>query len=240
MARAQENHFPVKLRYIILFVLLLALLLATVGTLAWMRHIRSLQTATLVRVSDLTLVGPNPNTPNSAIVNLGDIDVSEGGSNSYVFGVQTNHVSSFTVQLAHTTNIPITYAIYPAAPAGSGESPDITENEASFVKKGNPLNGAYRNESAPDSGLASRNDSYYKSTYEIKNTENAYAHVQENAAPLYWQSELITLENDVALTYFILDVSWKSGVNSKETDMVYLTVGTGGTGEAGGTEQAGG
>lgn len=225
MARAQKNHFPVKLRYIVLFVILLALLLAAVGTLAWMRHMRSLQTATLVQVTSLTLVGPDPDTPNSAIVNLGDIDVSEGSSKSYVFGVETDPGNKFQIQLAHTTNTPFQYKVYKARKANSSETPNVTEGGVGFIK-GNHVVGAYKNETSSGSNLAKREntDPYYKSTYQLG--DSVYSFVQQNAAPLYWRSDPITQGENVAVTYYILDVIWAAGQNNKETDMVYLTVGT--------------
>lgn len=226
MAREQKNLFPVRLRFVVLFLILLALLLAAVGTVAWMRHIRSLQTATLVQVTSLSLEGPNPNTPNTAIINLGDKDISTGGSASYVFGVRTNNVPSFTVQLAHTTNIPFTYTIYPATPVASGQTPDITEDGASFVKSATSLSGEYANQTALGSNLARRDDDYYNSTYGVKGS--VYGNVQKNAMPLYWQSSNISPSSENSVTYFILEVSWTAGENDKETDMVYLTVGTGG------------
>lgn len=223
MAREQKNHFPVKLRYIVLFVILMALLLAAVGTLAWMRHMRSLQTATLVQVTTLTLVGP---TPNSAIVNLGDIDVSEPGPKSYVFGVETSsgNNSNFQVQLAHTTNTPFRYTIYSAEKLGSPQDGAVKE-QGVYFKKGDAVRGGYKNETSPGSKLASQesNNSYYTGTY-----GSYLTNVQQNAAPLYWQSDIITPTPTptATVTYFILDVSWDAGENNKETDMVYLTVGT--------------
>ena len=225
MAREQKNHFPVKLRYIVLFVILLALLLAAVGTLAWMRHMRSLQTATLVQVTSLTLVGPDPDTPNSAIVNLGDIDVSEGGSKSYVFGVETESGNKFQIQLAHTTNTPFQYKVYKAKKANSGETPDVPGGISGFIRVA-PIDVAYKNETSPGSNLAIQNgnDPFYKGTYKFG--DDVYGHVQQNAAPLYWRSDPITQEQGVTITYFILDVTWNGGENNKETDIVYLTVGT--------------
>ena len=221
MARSQnpKKHVSIKLRYLVLFLILLALLLAAVGTVAWMRFIRSLQTVTMVQVTSLSLEGPNPDIPNTAIINIGDKDVSEPGSESYVFGVRTYIGKKFQVQLAHTTNTPFRYTIYEATKAASNQTPDVTEQEIGFLK-GKVLSGAYKNEASSGSNMALQGgDHYYTSTYDTYT-----ANVQQNAAPLYWQSESVTPENEV--TYFILDVSWKAGDNNKETDMVYLTVGT--------------
>lgn len=220
MARVQKNHFPVKLRYIILFVLLLALLMTAVGTLAWMRQMRSLQTATLVQVTSLSLEGPNPETPNSAIINLGDIDATVADHESYVFGVRTGIDKKFQVQLAHTTNTPFSYRIYSAEKLDSQQDGAV-EEQGVYFKKGDAVSGGYKNETSPGSKLASQesNSSYYTGTY-----GSYLTNVQKNAAPLYWQSESITQTAEVS--YFILEVSWAARENTKETDMVYLTVGT--------------
>ena len=221
MARVQKNHFPVKLRYIILFVLLLALLLAAVGTLAWMRQMRSLQTATLVQVTSLSLEGPNPETPNSAIINLGDIDATVAGHESYVFGVRTSVGKNFQVQLAHTTNNPFTYTIYQAE-VTTADNPYVTEDQVSFNTNG-LLDGFYLNLDSSSGDAKPKGDNYYDKTYDTE--KGIYEYVQKDAAPLYWRSNIVEAQQDV--TYYILDVSWSAQpINTKETDMVYLTVGT--------------
>lgn len=215
MARSQnpKKHVSIKLRYLVLFLILLALLLAAVGTVAWMRYIRSLQTVTLVQVTNLSLVGPDDNT---LAIDLGDLDVSTGSSKDYAFGVNSVNLDTCTIQLAHTTNIPFTYEIYKATKSGDS----FTYGDSDLVV------GSYLNKNENNVAFQGDND-YFTSTY--KNA-SGYS-VQKNAAPLYWQSDS---ENPVSITvndttYFILKVIWGSGLeNNKETDMVYLTVGTGG------------
>ena len=214
MARSQnpKKHFSVKLRYLVLFLILLALLLAAVGTVAWMRYIRSLQTVTMVQVTNLSLVGPDDNT---LAIDLGDLDVSTGNSKDYAFGVNSVNLDTCTIQLAHTTNIPFTYKIYKA-----------TKNGNSFTYTASDLvNGSYLNKNDNDVAFQGDND-YFTSTYEKK--EGISYSVQKNAAPLYWQSGDVDINKD-GITYFILKVIWGDNLsNNKETDMVYLTVGTGG------------
>ena len=211
MARSQnpKKHFSVKLRYLVLFLILLALLLAAVGTVAWMRYIRSLQTVTLVQVTSLSLVGPDENT---LAIELGDLDVSSNGSKDFVFGVKSVNLDKCTIQLAHTTNIPFQYEIYKA-----------TKNGNSFSTS-ELLTGRYLNQ-YEESSLALQGDNqYFTSTYQAGT--GSYGHVQKNAAPLYWQSGDVTITENQT-TYFILKVIWGNGLsNNKETDMVYLTVGT--------------
>lgn len=214
MARSQnqKKHFSIKLRYLVLFLILLALLLAAVGTVAWMRYIRSLQTVTMVQVTNLSLVGPDDKT---LAIDLGDLDVSTGNSKDYAFGVNSVNLDTCTIQLAHTTNIPFTYKIYKA-----------TKNGNSFTYTASDLvNGSYLNKNDNDVAFQGDND-YFTSTYEKK--EGISYSVQKNAAPLYWQSGDVDINKD-GITYFILKVIWGDNLsNNKETDMVYLTVGTGG------------
>ena len=214
MARSQnqKKHFSIKLRYLVLFLILLALLLAAVGTVAWMRYIRSLQTVTMVQVTNLSLVGPDDKT---LAIDLGDLDVSTGNSKDYAFGVNSVNLDTCTIQLAHTTNIPFTYKIYKA-----------TKNGNSFTYTASDLvNGSYLNKNDNDVAFQGDND-YFTSTYEKK--EGISYSVQKNAAPLYWQSGNVDINED-GTTYFILKVIWGDNLsNNKETDMVYLTVGTGG------------
>lgn len=229
MARSQKKTFPIRLRYVVLFLILLALLLAAVGTVAWMRYIRSLQTVTLVQVSNLLLEGP---TPTSVALDLGDFDVSEEGSKKYVFGVHTFDTPTFYVQLGHTTNTPFRYTIYQAEKSDTKpDSEYVYEGGFYFLNKG-VLPGKYVNQLGTQF-LADKNHDFYGSTYDkSKDT------VQKNAVPLYWKSGSVSVDsadgNDgSATTYFILEISWGAGEsNNKETDMVYLTVGTAG----GGTE----
>ena len=212
MARSQnqKKHFSIKLRYLVLFLILLALLLAAVGTVAWMRYIRSLQTVTMVQVTNLSLVGPDDKT---LAIDLGDLDVSTERSKEYVFGVESVGLENCTIQLAHTTNIRFTYEIYKA-----------TKNDNSFTYDNSDLVvGSYLNK---DGNVAFQgNDPYFTRTYENQ-AETPY-YVQKNAAPLYWKSNIVNI-NENNITYFVLKVTWENQKNTKETDMVYLTVGTGG------------
>ena len=227
MARSQKKPFPVRLRFVVLFLVLLALLLAAVGTVAWMRYIRSLQTVTLVQVSNLLLEGP---TPSSVALDLGDFNVEEAGSKQYVFGVHTFDTPTFYVQLGHTTNTPFRYTIYKAKKVENSPSPDDIQEAGVYFSNEGVLPGRYVNQFGSDF-LADKNHEFYDSTYETSDL------VQKNAVPLYWKSGAVSVDsaggNDgSATTYFILEISWDAGANNKETDMVYLTVGTAG----GGTE----
>ena len=86
-------------RFLVIALALAVVFAAVVGTLAWLRHMRSMQTVTLIRVSDRYLLGSDGS--NTSAVNLGSIDVSEPGSRSYAFGVKSG--SDYRLQLAYTT-----------------------------------------------------------------------------------------------------------------------------------------
>lgn len=225
MARSQnpKKHFSVKLRYLVLFLILLALLLAAVGTVAWMRYIRSLQTVTLVQVTSLSLVGPDENT---LAIELGDLDVSGAESKDFVFGVKSVNLNKCIIQLAHTTNIPFQYEIYKATKNDTSSGGNEVLAAGSYFSYGETIkakDAPYLN----GIGVALQGDDhYFTSTYQAGT--GSYGHVQKNAAPLYWRSGDVTIAENQT-TYFILKVIWGDGLsNNKETDMVYLTVGSGG------------
>lgn len=224
MARSQnqKKHFSIKLRYLVLFLILLALLLAAVGTVAWMRYIRSLQTVTMVQVTDLSLVGPDKNT---LAIDLGDLDVSTERSKEYVFGVESVGLETCTIQLAHTTNIPFQYEIYKATKNDTSSGGNEVLAAGSYFSYGDKIKGKEDNY-LNGTTIASQDNRFFTSTYEKK--EGISYSVQKNAAPLYWQSGNVDINED-GTTYFILKVIWGDNLsNNKETDMVYLTVGTGG------------
>lgn len=224
MSRKTNSNKTFIYRYLALVLVLAALGFAAVGTLAWLRYYRSLQTMTLVQVTDLTLEGPAENT---LAIDLGDIDAT-GGPQYYVFGVNAHLLDSCQIQLAHTTNIPLSYAIYHATKSDSQTDGALGPyaGNSYFTKKGDPISGSY-----PSDGSTKT----YHSTY------NENDSVQVNAVPKYWVSSdpvPITSNN---ISYFLLEVTpLSNATNNKETDMVYLTVGTvtgGGTTE---TTQGGG
>lgn len=225
MARSQnqKKHVSIKLRYLVLFLILLALLLAAVGTVAWMRYIRSLQTVTMVQVTDLSLVGPGGDK--TLAIDLGDLDVSKTGSQGFVFGVKSVGQPKCTIQLAHTTNIPFQYEIYKATKNDTSSGGNEVLAAGSYFSYGDKIKGKEDNY-LNGTTIAPQDNRFFTSTYEKK--EGISYSVQKNAAPLYWQSGNVGINED-GTTYFILKVIWGDNLsNNKETDMVYLTVGTGG------------
>lgn len=193
-------------RLLLLALVAAAVLAAAVGSLAWLRYTRSLQTYTKVQVPVLTIVGKDPT---SMIIDLGDIDVkNDTPPKRYEFGVQTSMDTQYWLQLAHTTNIGLRFSIYKA--------------DSNFTQ-GTKLDGKYLNpESETTPPLADATGTYHDKTY------GEYKKVQENAEPLYWQSYQMDIKRTTP-QYFILEVSWDNSIkNNKETDMVYLTAGISG------------
>ena len=184
------------------------------------------------------------------------IDVEAEDENSdpicekyYVFSVTGEAVSEFTLQIAHTTNNPFTYAVYSASqsltePDGGiyvpytvtedyGENPilpvdGVTTPQVVYYTLGSPLVGAYLNKTSDGTGSslnihASGDQDYHDLSYE------EYSHIQQHAIPLYWQSrrnEGSGNNKGSFAKYYILKITWPEGLrNSKETDIVYITAG---------------
>lgn len=202
----KQGRVSLKIRYLMAIFAAVMLLIAIGSTLAWMQYSRTLQTLTLVRVSYLDIVGPDKNT---MAMNLGDVDVSSPGNKAYIFGVESNNVEQFLLQLAYTTNIPFTYEVYQAEKLETGTSAgnSVTDNESGVsFSYGEKLN------------LTEKQDQ--NATY------GTYTYVQNNARPKYCQAGPISINNG-GTKYFILKITWgadAASVTNKETDMVYLTV----------------
>lgn len=204
---SREENRKLHRRSLLLIAALAGAIVLTLaaGTLAWLRYDRSLQTAAMIQVPTLSIRG---STDDAIPIDLGEIDVSGAGSKSVIFRVVSNPGTRYLVQLAHTTNIPLTYTIYPASTSGTGSS--VTENGVTCYYS-TALDGAYLNQ----------NGTQHEATY------GTYGNVQKNAEPLYWQSEVQT--SDAGDDFYVLVVSWSGGLqNDKETDMIYLTAGIGG------------
>ena len=74
------------------------------------------------------------------------------------------------------------------------------------------------NKISDDKILANSTGTYHEQTYE------SYSKIQENAEPLYWQSNDTTLGTGTDLVdYYILTVSWKKEVVSKLKAMMTNT-----------------
>lgn len=87
-------------------------LAAVMGTAAWLTSQRSLSTLTKIDFTTLTLEGQ---TEDSQPVNLGALDFHSAGSKEMPFRIVTKKNAKYILQLAHTTNLPLTYEIYTAS-----------------------------------------------------------------------------------------------------------------------------
>lgn len=221
----RTQSFLLKKSVLISVLILAVLMTAVVGTMAWLRNVRSLQTVTQVVVTDLSLKGP---TEQTIAIDIGGIDVKHPGSSTYVFGVRSNNVDKYQIQLGYTTNLPLTYTIYPTAESG----PDSTEvgGKTFYYDTVTPLSGSYLN---TDTSHLLADDTLHEKTYGTGFDQNK---VQKNAEPIYWRSGIIDIVRH-STQYFVLEISWGEGLsNNKETDMIYLTVGTGSSSTSGGSQ----
>jgi len=88
----------------------IALFAAVAGTIAWLAADRSLTTLTKIDFATLTLEG---RTEDSVPVNLGALTIGE--AKEMPFRIVTKKNANYILQLAHTTNLPLTYEIYTAS-----------------------------------------------------------------------------------------------------------------------------
>lgn len=88
----------------------IALFAAVAGTIAWLAADRSLTTLTKIDFVTLTLEG---RTEDSVPVNLGALTIGE--AKEMPFRIVTKKNAQYQLQLAHTTNLPLTYEIYTAS-----------------------------------------------------------------------------------------------------------------------------
>lgn len=207
--KRQQKH------QLILALVMTALLAVVVGTLAWLNYDRSLQTITKVDMPALWLRGGY--SEDTASIELGNIDVENAiREKDYVFSVVSTTTDPYILQLAHTTNIPFIYTIYPATISEVAGSNSV-QYGAYF----------YNYSTALESGGILPNT--HEKTY------GDYSSVQRQAEPVYWQSEIQQVDLNQRdgknfIRYYILRISWdENQKNNKETDMVYLTVGTANT-----------
>lgn len=105
------NHRRVRWKLLLSVALAsIALFAAVAGTIAWLAADRSLTTLTKIDFVTLTLEGK---TTDSVPVNLGTLEV--GKSKEMPFRIVTKKNAQYQLQLAHTTNLPLTYEIYTAS-----------------------------------------------------------------------------------------------------------------------------
>lgn len=226
---------------IIYTVLLLCLLGVAAGlTYAWFRQSYSLSTVAKIKAS-IRLDLAAGNGEDASRFQIGTVDTTGEGvtSKDYVIAVKKDKPTNYILQIGHTTNIPFTYTLYKATEDNSGTviyvgADNITHK---YKKSDTEIKGKYLNKIPDDKILANSTGTYHEQTYE------SYSKIQENAEPLYWQSNDPTLGTGTDLVdYYILTVSWEKrpagqhedetndkykyidDIEDKETDIVYISV----------------
>lgn len=189
-------------------------------------------------------------------LNLNDIDVKAKDS----YGNQMDHkdfvfcvrgvLSSYYLQLAHTTNNQFEYEIYKTC-ENDPEDPDIktvvyygavTNNPYTYYFKTTDkieFEAKNKDETITSEDIAKIDDSYYKMTY------GDYSEVDKYAVPIYWIStESIKGSESGAsfANYYILRVKWKTATkeNDRETDILYISAGNNANNLANGESEQGG
>ena len=171
---------------------LAVILILTMLSLAWLNNKRTLQTVTTMQMPVLFIKDKNDVETH--------LDVSQAGFKDIAFAVTASRKTDFNIQLAHTTNIPITYKIYPAQ-----------KNDEGIVAEQTELAGNYLEWNT------------HTETYGNYNAE----YVQFNAEPKYWQaSDAQSINESYGMKYYVLRISWNQAINNKETEMIYITVST--------------
>lgn len=169
----------------------------------------------------------------------------------YVFSVSGSGIPYYVLKMAHTTNNPFTYEIYPASftmeqpsgtegvdyvkytatgahTTGSPETVpnDIYENDVVYyiISGNSPISGEYQNNlENSDPLLADPEANHHDRTY-LENDQ-----VQKNAEPLYWKSTAREGSANAFCHNYILKVDWTGETidkTLKETDIVYLFAST--------------
>lgn len=185
----------------------IALFAAVAGTTAWLAADRSLTTLTKIDFVTLTLEG---RTEDSVPVNLGVLPIGE--AKEMPFRIVTKKNANYILQLAHTTNLPLTYEIYTADEWAKKTTP-IKEANAQEKQHHAETYGTYTNVQINAEPL-----------YWLSNrTANATTGIDYYVLVVNWKSGT-TAES----------------VINKDTEMVYLSASllTTNTGTTGGTGNA--
>lgn len=204
------KHTRNRLRWALLLsgILVTASALAAVmGTAAWLTSQRSLSTLTKIDFVTLTLEGQ---TEDSVPVNLGALTIGE--AKEMPFRIVTKKNAKYILQLAHTTNLPLTYEIYTA---------DEWAQETTRIKEANAEEKQYTNQTynTGDHVQTNAQPLYWLA----ERTANATTGIDYYVLVVNWKS----------------GTTAKSVIN-KDTEMVYLSASllTTNTGTTGGTGNA--
>lgn len=120
MSHHCKHRMPPQLILITLALAAAVVLTAIAGTRAWLYYHRELGTMTKIHFSKLMLTGTDTDT---VPINLGEINMKDDGIIKRPFRVIANAGTKYILQLGHTTNLPLTYEIFPLGSNGNqGES----------------------------------------------------------------------------------------------------------------------
>jgi hypothetical protein len=223
------------------------LLIIAGSTLAWFTYKDGLKTAAKIKEPTEIQVRAG-NAEDIDRLDLGNINIDDAEEDGAVKTDESTYVrryvfcvcseldeyttqSDYIIQLAHTTNIDFTYEIFAATDVTNGGG-----NEGGVTVDYTDLSGGTHTyeKGEPIELTEVANASNYADTY------GEYENVQQNAKPLYYQSEKITTHTNKTSKYndtdwnfvdfYILEVSWDETEAKKwldkESDMVYLLADT--------------
>ena len=231
------SNLDKKNRIMLLFALLLTVaMIIAIPVLAWFSDQRKM--ATMAKIDSPAKLSLKSGAKEDIVqFKMSGIDVNQPSPKYFVFCVEGEDISSYNIQLAHTTNINFSYSIYKATESVSETSVEYVKTDTTkvyYAKAGSPLPGVFINASQDtvDTSRWIGNVNYEASSYDNENDPDAR---QKFAEPLYWQTSTPIQAQDAEYdddsedgsfrNYYVLEVSWgEDVVNDKETDMVYLTV----------------
>lgn len=173
----------------------IALFAAVAATTAWLTADRSLTTLTKIDFVTLTLEGQ---TEDSVPVNLGALTIGE--AKEMPFRIVTKKNAKYILQLAHTTNLPLTYEIYTAsewaqkttrikeANAQELQYPDQTYNTGDHVQtNAQPLYWLAKRTANSKTGI-----DYYVLVVNWKSGTTAKSVINKDTEMVYLSASLLT------------------------------------------------
>lgn len=141
-----------------------ALLALIASTLAWLNFNRTLQTITRMQMPILWLKESDGVT-NATEIELGNLDFSKAGSKEIPFAVYATAKTKYILQLAYTTNLPLSYSLYRKDENNLtlvGFSQKTVDNDYSYGNYGNVRPQAYPAYQQTDNAIEiGRNEVHY-------------------------------------------------------------------------------
>ena len=185
-----------------------ALLALIVSSLAWLNFNRTLQTITRMQMPILYLQEKDPNEEgqyvNTHAIDLGNLDMSKAGSKEIPFAVMATADTKYILQLAYTHNLDLTYELYKTNTYDTTLSDQ--DKPIAMVDRTPQPSFSYEEYGSRHNAAVPKYEQTRDST-EIKRFNPYYPN---------------------NLHFYVLKVTWSKpeNLNTKETDMLYLTVAT--------------